>query len=494
MTSLWLLKVAGTIALFGFTLAVRLDQHHSALLYPDGYQYLLMARGISEHLQPTTVMGPGGDVFVPSADAAVKPLFPLLVAAAHALGLSWLDAAEIVTAVASAATVTVVCLLVVRLGGSWVAGAAAALVLLASSTLAYWSGFAGPDPLAQALGLGATLAFVERRPALGGSLLGLAAAARPEFALLGLAGAVVFARAPERRPLVKRGAITFGLTLALVYGALRPAIALPDVELLVLVPVLLAVLAVAMRVLPGRLGTGAAVLGILGVLALGTATAPGVRELWRHDWPLLGLGLAGFALVILRSRQRGLGLHVGLAGILLGAVYWVKNPELERYFAIVLPVTAAILVGIGVAELSRSRRSFLAPALAAIAVTATAVLVTMSSASYEQDVFSRTAERLSPVLSRSGPLVTAAPDAYSFWLPTQTVRAMRPGVRGQVLLDPAQRAYAPQLGARGRVIARVSSDFAFSRPDGEIDPGDAVLVEGRVTEARADAAAAAPAP
>jgi len=136
----------------------------------------------------------------------------------------------------------------------------------------------------------------------------------------------------------------------------------------------------------------------------------------------------------------------------------------------------------------------LAPALAAIAVTATAVLVTMSTASYEQDVFSRTAERLSPVLSRSGPLVTAAPDAYSFWLPTQTVRAMRPGVRGQILLDPAQRAYAPQLGARGRVVARVSSDFAFSRPDGEIDPGDAVLVEGRVTEARADAAAAAPAP
>ena len=88
MTGSWVPKAIAAGGLFGVTLGVRIDQHHSALLYPDGYQYLLMARGIGEHLRPTTVMGPGGDVFVPSADAAAKPLYPLLVWAAHSLGAS----------------------------------------------------------------------------------------------------------------------------------------------------------------------------------------------------------------------------------------------------------------------------------------------------------------------------------------------------------------------------------------------------------------------
>jgi len=61
---------------------------------------------------------------------------------------------------------------------------------------------------------------------------------------------------------------------------------------------------------------------------------------------------------------------------------------------------------------------------------------------------------------------------------------MRPGVRGLVLLDPAQRAYAPSLAARGKIVARLATDFAFSRPDGEIDAGNAVLVAGLVTDAR----------
>ena len=148
-------------------LVVRLDQHHSALLYPDGYQYLLMARGIGEHFQPTTVLGPGGDAFVPNADAAVKPLFPLVVAAVHAVGMSWLDAATLVTVVAGAWAVTAVALLVRRLSGSTAAGLAAGALVLASPSVAFWSGFSGPDPLAVAL------VFSPRSPSsTGGHVLG----------------------------------------------------------------------------------------------------------------------------------------------------------------------------------------------------------------------------------------------------------------------------------------------------------------------------------
>ena len=83
MTPSRLLAALPAAALFALALALRLHQHHDALMYPDGYQYLLMARGIGEHLEPTTVLGPGGDVFVPNPDAAAKPLFPIVVAAVH---------------------------------------------------------------------------------------------------------------------------------------------------------------------------------------------------------------------------------------------------------------------------------------------------------------------------------------------------------------------------------------------------------------------------
>ena len=55
---------------------------------------------------------------------------------------------------------------------------------------------------------------------------------------------------------------------------------------------------------------------------------------------------------------------------------------------------------------------------------------------------------------------------------------MRPGARGLVLLDGAQRAYDPGLGARGRTVARLPAEFL--RPDGRLDESPAVLVRGAV--------------
>ena len=77
------------------------------------------------------------------------------------------------------------------------------------------------------------------------------------------------------------------------------------------------------------------------------------------------------------------------------------------------------------------------------------------------------------------PLVTAAPDAYGFWLPDHAVKRMRPGVRGAILLDATQRLYEPRLTADGTVVARLDA-LAFSRPDLEIDADPATLVAGRV--------------
>jgi hypothetical protein len=208
----------------------------------------------------------------------------------------------------------------------------------------------------------------------------------------------------------------------------------------------------------------------------------GLRDLWAQDWPILVLGLVGFVIALFGSDRRSFAIGVLLAGALLCAVYWVKNPGLERYFAIVLPFVAAILAAAGVAELSRRGRWQPAAALPVVAAAAAVVLLGSSSPRHDADVFSRTAPRLATLLPPSDALVTAAPDAYSFWLPDQRVRVMRPGVRGWILLDPAQRAYAPELGARGSIVSSIDSGFAFSRPDGEIDAGLSTLVVGSVSQ------------
>ena len=65
---------------------------------------------------------------------------------------------------------------------------------------------------------------------------------------------------------------------------------------------------------------------------------------------------------------------------------------------------------------------------------------------------------------------------------------MRPGSRGAVLLDAAQRLYEPDLTAKGKVVVRVSDEIAFSRPDAEIDAAPALLVAGTVVASDASQA------
>jgi len=192
------LLVGGGLAFAGLV-ALRAAGLHAGLLYPDGYQYLLMARGIAEHLEPVTSLGQGGDVLGPNSDAAAKPLFPAIVALLSTLGMSPLAAARAVTVAAGSAVPVLAGLVALRLGAGRAASLIAGLLCAASPTLAYWAGYIGPDPLAQALALGAVLALLHRRPLPGGILAGLCFLARPEYALVALAAAVAGLAASLRR-------------------------------------------------------------------------------------------------------------------------------------------------------------------------------------------------------------------------------------------------------------------------------------------------------
>ncbi len=223
-----------------------------------------------------------------------------------------------------------------------------------------------------------------------------------------------------------------------------------------------------------------AILG-LGAAALAIVTTSGPGGIWRTDWPLLLLAAAGFVVLIRdRSRNAIAALTLG-AALLLGAVYLMKNPSLVRYFGLLLPL-AALLVGAAVATLPQRARPL---ALGAVALAVVAGFLHPVPGSRDHDMFSVVSKRVAPTLESSA-LVTAAPDAYGFWLPAHAVREMRPGVRGAVLLDAAQRLYAPGLTANGTVVARVADEIAFSRPNGEIDADPAVLVAGTVVAAGAD--------
>ena len=76
--------------------------------------------------------------------------------------------------------------------------------------------------------------------------------------------------------------------------------------------------------------------------------------------------------------------------------------------------------------------------------------------------------------------VSAAPDAYGFLLPGRAERSLQAGARGLILLDGAQRTYAPGLTAEGVVLAHLTAPQGFERPDGTLDSGPSVLVRGVV--------------
>jgi hypothetical protein len=452
----------------------RASQTHPGLLYPDGYQYFLMARAAESGAGSTMRLGVRGDIFVPSADAAAKPLYPALLALGHLFGLGWRHAATILVVAAAAAVVVLCGELVWTLTRSATGALAAAGLCLVSPALGFWSGFAGPDPVAEAFGLGACLCGLRRRPVAAGLLAAAAVATRPELALLAVsAGAACAFTSGGRRSLAR--AVPAGLALlAAVLLIMRPVIGAPPLRLIGAGVVLAALLVAALRV--PRSVTPALVVGVLVLLGW----TDGGRALLRSDAPLVAAALLGIILAARRTDLRP-ALHpvakaLALSVLALGVLYALKNPESERYPALLVPLLA-VLAGLGLATLNLSTiRARAAQVLLAAAVVAAALATAPTPIDVGPDSFAL----LAPDLAQSAqPLLTAAPDAYGFLLPHRSVRALRLGEHGLIVLDGAQRQYAPDLSARGRLIETLTQ-VVFVRPNGTQDRGIVRVVLGTV--------------
>ncbi len=467
-TVLWMTGCVSALLAF----AVRTTQTHSGLLYPDGYQYLLMARGLAERLSTTTRLGPEGDHFVPSLDAAAKPFFPVLIATADRLGIDPLVAARTMTTLAAASVVVLVGLLVLRLTDSVAGAVVASSACLVSPTLAFWSGFMGVDPIAQALALGAGLACTFRRPMLTGALAGLAVATRPEYAVIACAASVAALGSKRLREDATQALASGSLAVGLVFLVAHPTLALPRPALLLtgLLAVLVAAAGIVAVTRHPRIAVAAAL-----AIAILLASGGGGHTVVRADGVLLVLAFVGVFVVGQHADDRVAVAVVVVCAAALAAVYTVKNPSSDRYLAVLIPM-AAIVAGIAVARLgARHGNRFLAATVCASLLVA--AVLTPRPPAVGLDAFAQLAPRLAdqPAI----PLVTATPDAYGWLLPRRSVRAMRAGERGVILLDGAQRLYAADFDARGREIAWVA-EAEFIRPDGLVDDGGARLVLGIV--------------
>ena len=455
------------MSLLAAGVGVRAVQARGALLYPDGYQYLLMARGIAAHLRPVLELGRGGDHFVPSADAAAKPLFPALIALAHGLGLGWTGAARAVSVVAGGAAAALCGLVATRLAGSRTAGAGAATLVLLDPLSRYWAAYSSPDGLGQALALGSVLALLSRRPRPAGVLAGLAIFARPELGLLLAAGGAAAATRQRHR----RAALTYLTatlaTAACVLAALRPPLDLHAVQLGETAAGALALGALALLAPP----SAAVATGIAGLCAVGLL-APALQQLAARDPPLVTLAIAG----VLIARRRRPAAVLSVAACALAVVYDLKNGASSRYAVQLVPLAAlGAAAGTRVAVTPRTRRAVLAAGAAAVAAVAALAAPPPPAA----DMFGAVARELPRTQT---PLVTAAADAYGFLLYPRPVRTLVRGSRGLLLLDAAARAYDPGISVRGKVLARLAPGNGFLRPDGTLDLRSALLVSGTAVQ------------
>lgn len=462
---------------------LRLHQAEPGLLYPDGYQYLLMAKGIAAHGRPLLTLGPHGDTLLPSADAAAKPLYPAIVALFHVFGLTWFGAAKTVTALAAACTALLTGLLARRLTGSWLAAVVASTACIASRELTFWSGFAGPDALGEALALGSVLAFLGRRPRVGGVLAALAILARPELALVALAAAAVgLSRSDLRRP-TRDAALAGVLSLAAVIGILRPPLETPPPAAVLLGTLLVVLAAAAFAALTrkGPLILRVALVGVIATIAFAAPLSGGAEGLrhWLHlDWPLLVAGAVGAAVAARSLRLRPVLHMLCVGGAILLFVYGIKNPGSDRYLSLLTPLVAVLasFTFAGGVRLNERTCTLALGVAGLIAIMLALPRLPARSA----DGFPAVAAQLQSVRLPSLPFVTAAPDAYGTLVPDRSFVVARAGVRGLIIADGAQRAYDSSLLLKGRTLATLDPGAGFVRPDGALDQRPVRIILGTV--------------
>lgn len=458
------------------------------LLIPDGYQYLLMARGIGEHLRPITTLGPAGSEWAPNADAAWKPLYPALIAVGDLVGLTPRASAELWVVLAGGGLCLCAGGVVWRCTRHTIAAAAGAGAIALSEPLVHWHGFLGPDALAPSLAAGAAERALARRPLAAGALGALAALARPEWGIVvGVLGVGALARTDTRREGARAllaAAGVYGAVMALLRPPLAPSSA-RDVALGILA-VAIAGVVFGLAVDPARgrvrtLATGAGLLALVAGagIAIGQSRLSGLGDLARAEPVLVAAGIAGAVFLARRPDTRWFATSAGAMLAILGAAYLTKNPDSERYLSMCIPVCAVIAaVAIGHLGAVRARALAAAGLLGALALTSTLLAP-------ERLRGADPGPQIAAALPRtSTPLIVATPEAISVARPDLSLHPYAAGARGTIISDPISRDFADEFRLDGTITRRIPLVMAVRRRDGALDAQGVVVIEGVVRPAR----------
>jgi hypothetical protein len=320
--------LAIALSLTAIGAALRLQAQGGTLLYPDSYQFLLLAKGLVEGSPVSPLMGADGDTW---AIPFYKLGYAVFSAPLVGIGLSPRSAGEIVSFVAGCASVPAIYYTLVISGRSRVAAIGGAVAMALSFSAAGWSRFVMAESLAICLAaftlLLATLTGYRRShffaicTAIVGAIMVLV---RMELVIL-IPVALVLSRNHyvrdwrfERRYLITPFLVAF-VILAIVLAWLAQHVA----EAFTLNPEFYVRASIA-RIVDGQ-----------------ESGSRGLYGLWsfiRHEPLLLTLGATAF-LAELRSKKLALDpMYWGIALLLLVAI--PRNDV--RFFASLIPVLALV--------------------------------------------------------------------------------------------------------------------------------------------------------
>lgn len=451
-------ECAVVLCLCAVGLVIRLHNVTSYILYPDGYQNLLVAQNLAHAHGLLGSLGPHGMQY-PNSLALTRPLYPALVALIHMLlHVSYIAAGHRVSLVASVLAIPLGYYAARVATDRQLPAVVAASLMAASFTAIVWSGYTMTESVGNAVMLLTLLMLftayrqetVQRKTAVMlGLLLGLCFLARYEYLLLLIPAVFLLAKNTKRRELALIIAIpclvvllctticlgssglytvarSFGPLFAVTFGGIvliglsrHSAIEhwLGQISPRVFVPVSCASILLLM------------LLSFFGVVSYGA-----LYTFEAHDFLTACLAVVGFWILLKATDTARLGVALLMGVLLLGLAYAQFDNAMWRYFVHLLPLLI-VPAAIGGERLYRSlgkfRPLFQLP-LTVLILTATIGQLLVSYAGlhrwdggiwfqpgYEQ----ASALALRPYVTDDDRIVTAIPEPYYFFTETSTVQA-----------------------------------------------------------------------
>jgi 4-amino-4-deoxy-L-arabinose transferase-like glycosyltransferase len=342
-------------------------------VYPDSYQSVTVAQNLKNYHRLAAPLGQNGLVY-PDFFGWTRPLYPLLILFFSLFGMSLFTAAHVVSILAGCLAIFAIYALTNCVLKSKAAGLIAALLLAISYNHAVWGGFILTEPLGilmlslalWQLWRNKTLAdnWFINKDILTGLIFALAILTRYEYFVLLLPAALI-ADKKRAASIISTALLAVILALALlhpfsggwawIWGQIKDYI---FVVIGIAAIILIGYFAIKSRKAnlksaeqhAAKIAVGALVLAWL-LLIIDHSIYSGLWVFAIND-PLLTYGaFAGLVLLLLSKKaERRLGFMLLAGLIILGAVYYHINPNMDRYITHLLPIML-VAAGYGILRL-----------------------------------------------------------------------------------------------------------------------------------------------